>query len=215
MKSNWENVNSSLQDYYDQHAAEYQLNFINEIEEKPFDRGFLEQFMRELPPQATILDAGCGAAAQQARFFRDQGVKVTAIDSSLECIRLARECYPGIEFHVMNMLNMTFKSQSFDAVNAFYSIIHIPNEHLAQLFQEFNRILKPKGKLSISVHAGNFYGFNQVNERQRIFYRTFSTETLELLVLEHGFKILKVKIRQPIYIDEFSSERIYLIAEKE
>jgi len=31
---------------------------------------------------------------------------------------------------------------------------------------------------------------------------------------KHGFKILEIKQRQPIYNFEFQSERIYLIAEK-
>jgi ubiquinone/menaquinone biosynthesis C-methylase UbiE len=71
------------------------------------------------------------------------------------------------------MLEMNFDDEFFHAINAFYSIIHIPNENLDKLFSDFNRVLKRNGKIAIAVHAGDFYGYFNENGMP-VFYRTYN-----------------------------------------
>ena len=160
-----------------------------------------------------ILDIGCCSTAQQARFFRDNGYKVTSIDLSEKCIETAMQNFPGIDFIQMDMVEMDFENESFDAINAFYSIIHIPDEQLNGLFNDFNKILKPNGKLAIVVHTGDFYGYYDEIETP-VFYRTYTQNELKKYINRSGFEIIEMKQRQPIDDFEFQSERIYLIARK-
>jgi len=145
--------------------------------------------------------------------YRDNGFYVTSIDLSKKCIETAKKNFPGIDFIQMDMLNMDFEDNSFDAINAFYSIIHIPDEKLNGLFNDLNKILKIHGKIAIAVQAGDFYGFFDENEIP-VFYRTYTQGDLKGLLGKYGFKIIEIEQRQPIYDFEFQSERIYLIAEK-
>ena len=200
-------------DYYEDIHQQYLDDFSDELEKKPYDQDFLTRFIGKLPKNDHILDIGSCSTAQQARFFRDKGFKVTSIDLSTKCIETAKKNFPGINFFQMDMLEMTFKDAMFDAINASYSIIHIPDEKLDGLFSDFNRLLKPKGKIAISVHAGDFYGYFDV-DGTGVFFRTFTQEELKTLLKNYGFKLLEIDQRQPIYDFEFQSERIYLIAEK-
>ncbi len=111
------------------------------------------------------------------------------------------------------MTEMTFEHESFDAINAFYSIIHIPDDKLDGLFAGFNRILEMNGKIAIAVHAGDLYGYYDENGT-RIFFRTYTQNELKCHLGKAGFEMIEINQRQPVYDFEFQSERIYLIAER-
>jgi len=209
----FEKVKKTCIDYYDNSHNDYFEKYFDELDKKPYDKDFLIRFASLLKKDAKILDIGCCSTAQQARFFKDKGFNVTSIDLSINCIETAKKYFSGIDFIQMDMLEMNFDDDSFDAINAFYSIIHIPNEKLDGLFSDFNKVLKLNGKISIAVHTGDFYGYNEVNETS-VFYRTYTQDDLKVLLDKHGFKTIKIEQRQPIYDFEFQSERIYLIAEK-
>jgi SAM-dependent methyltransferase len=208
-----EKTRNSCIDYYDSTYKDYYDKYMNELEKKPYDKNFLIRLISLIRKNDTILDIGCCSTAQQARFFRDNGLIVTSIDLSEKCIETAKHMFAGINFLQMDMLEMNFCFESFHAINAFYSIIHIPNENLNKLFSDFNRILIKSGKIAIAVHAGDFYGYFNENEMP-VFYRTYSKNKLRELLDQHGFRIIEIEQRQPIYDFEFQSERIYLIAEK-
>lgn len=212
-KLDLEKAKQSCIDYYDSIHQDYYEKYCNELDVKPYDKEFLLRFINLIGKDCKILDIGCASSAQQGQLFRDSGLMTTCIDLSEKCIETAKRSFKGIEFLQMDMLNMSFQKDSFDAINAFYSIIHIPNEKLEALFQDLNRILRMNGKLAIAVHAGDFYGFFDENEKP-VFFRTFSQEDLKSLLDKFGFKLLELNQRKPIYDFEFQSERIYLIAEK-
>lgn len=210
---NLKEAQRSCVEYYNKANESYLSQFKDELNQKPYDKDFLERIVETLFGNADILDVGCCSTAQQARFFRDSGFNVTSIDLSEKCIETAKANFSGIEFKQMDMTEMDFPSASFDVINASYSIIHIPNEKLDKLFADFNHILKPAGKLAVTVHAGDFYGYFDENDIP-VFYRTYTKEFLIDILSKHGFKILEIEQRKPIYDFEFQSERIYLIAEK-
>lgn len=203
----------SCLDYYNKTHQDYLADYSDELLKKPYDMDFLEQFSMTLAKSSKIIDIGCCSSAQQARFFRDKGFRVTSIDLSKKCIDTARKNFSGIEFLQMDMSEMDFENESFDVINAFYSIIHIPDEKINELFNDFNRILVKNGKIAITVHTGDFYGYYYENEIP-VFYRTYTRADLEKLLDNSGFRIIEIKQRKPIYDFEFQTERIYLIAEK-
>jgi len=208
-----EKARISCSDYYDKVHVDYYEQYSDELIQKPYDRNFLTRFISRINPHGKILDIGCCSTAQQARFFRDNDYKVTSIDLSKNCIETARQNFKNIDFRQMDMVEMDFESNTFDAINAFYSIIHIPDEKLNGLFSDFNKILKLNGVIAITVHAGDFYGYYDENETP-VFYRTYTQDELKLYLDKCGFEILEIEQRQPIYDFEFQSERIYLIAKK-
>lgn len=203
----------SCVDYYDKGHYEYFNKFSDELIKKPYDEQFLQRFLNLLPGGGHILDVGCCSTAQQARYFYQNGFKVTAIDLSEKCVETARKHFPHIVFKQMDMTNMNFGDASFDGINAFYSIIHIPDEKLDVLFFDCNRLLNDGGLFAVTVHAGDFYGYFKENGIP-VFYRTYSQEDLEGYLEKYGFEIVEINQRKPIYDFEFQSERIYLIARK-
>lgn len=106
-----------------------------------------------------LLDACCGpgviASAALAR-----GAKVTGIDFSAGVVELARREVADAEFHQGDVQALPFADERFDAVVCGYGIIHVPDP--ARALAELYRVLKPAGRLAVSVWepplAGNGFG---------------------------------------------------------
>lgn len=180
--------------YYDKVHEEYFSKYYDEFMKKSYDVKFLIRFISNIEKGNPVLDIGCGPAAQSARFLHKVGFKVTAIDLSGKCIETAKKNFQGIEFIQMDMTEMDFAEKLFNGINASYSIIHIPNEKLDSLFYDFNRILKLNGKIGISVHAGDFYGYYNENGTP-VFYRTY-TETQLTNLLTKSQWLLNISTSQ-------------------
>ena len=70
-------------DYYNKNAKKFVIGTIS------VDFGTIQNhFLGKLPPEAEILDYGCGSG-RDTKYFLNQGYKVTAIDGSTELCKLA------------------------------------------------------------------------------------------------------------------------------
>jgi ubiquinone/menaquinone biosynthesis C-methylase UbiE len=100
-----------------------------------------------------VLDAGCGNG-YLSRLLSKKGAKVVGIDISRRSIEIARaienEAPLGIKYHVGSLSNLSFlEDESFDII---ISNIVLPGlQDIDNAIKEMYRILKPKGKLVISL----------------------------------------------------------------
>ena len=106
--------------------------------------------MDRLPPGARVLDLGCGAGG----WTTGQLIKrfaVTGVDISARSIVLARDRFPQAQFIQADMTKLDFPSDSFDAIAAFFSIIHVPRGEHAQLLCNIASWLRPGGLFVASM----------------------------------------------------------------
>jgi SAM-dependent methyltransferase len=104
----------------------------------------LEELARELPPDAAVLDLGCGAGVPVTRWLA-QRFAVTGVDLSARQLELARQHVPAANFLKADMTDLSFAPETFDAVAAFHSIIHVPRTEHPGLLGKIHRWLKPGG----------------------------------------------------------------------
>ncbi|HUS16758.1 MAG TPA: class I SAM-dependent methyltransferase [Chloroflexia bacterium] len=104
----------------------------------------LEQLASALPAGATVLDLGCGAGVPVTRWLAAR-YAVTGVDLSARQIELARQQVPAASFHQADMTTLEFPPASFDAVVAFYAIIHVPRAEQPALVGRIHAWLKPGG----------------------------------------------------------------------
>ena len=112
--------------------------------EDPILLGVLDTLLRELPQGANVLDLGCGAGVPATRLLAERFV-VTGVDVSSRQLDLARQHVPTATFVKADMPELDFPQESFDAIVAFYSIIHVPRERHPALVGNIHRWLKPGG----------------------------------------------------------------------
>lgn len=118
----------------------------------------LREFAGLLPPGVRLLDAGCGAGEPVARYFVDRGDAVTGIDVSERMLALARRQVPAATFQRMDLRALTFPPAVFDAITAVYVVFHLPRVEHAALFAGFERVLKPGGRLLLTLATREYTG---------------------------------------------------------
>lgn len=112
----------------------------------------IKRFIQNMKPKAKILDIGCGPG-RDAKFFAEQGYKVTGIDTSLKMIQLAETIAPGARFYQMDASRLYFEPETFDGIWANASLLHLSGRKLRAALTEIHTVLRRDGMFYASVKA--------------------------------------------------------------
>jgi SAM-dependent methyltransferase len=142
---------------YDSSAERY-LEWSARIEDDPRLR-FLAELTDRLGDSdsdsdgdsAAVLDLGCGAGVPCTALLAERH-DVLGVDLSATQLGLARRNVPRARFEQGDMTGVSFPDASFDAVTAFYSVLHVPREEQGALFTRIAGWLRPA--LGCSVANG-------------------------------------------------------------
>jgi SAM-dependent methyltransferase len=100
----------------------------------------------QLPAGAAVLELGCGAGLPTTRQLAER-FAVTGVDISARQIALARHHVPTATFLHADMTQLAFVPASFDAVVAFYSLMHVPRHEHPGLLRQIATWLRVGGVL--------------------------------------------------------------------
>ncbi|KAM5530050.1 hypothetical protein V8D89_016282 [Ganoderma adspersum] len=109
-----------------------------------------------------LLELGCGAGVPttQALVAHEKRLRVTGVDISAAQVTLAREHVRApdrdseegrVAFVHADMTKLDYAEGSFDAVLAFYAILHLPQEEQAPMIGRMVGWLKPGGYLLLNM----------------------------------------------------------------
>ena len=136
---------------YDTTADDYAAWIRGELATKPFDRAALAVFAELV--RGPVADVGCGTGRITAH-LHDLGVEVSGVDLSPGMLAAARRAYPHLRFAEGTMTALPVEDSSLGGVVAWYSTIHVPDEHLPTALAEFHRVLRPGGHLQLAFQSG-------------------------------------------------------------
>lgn len=200
---------------YDKTAKKYHNYFKNELEQKEYDRIILDKFAGMLPYNASVCDAGCGPSCQYGKYLFEKGFCITGIDISDKCIEMAALNNPKINFSVMDMMKMDFSDNTFDGIISFYSIVYTPKKYIDRMFKEFNRVLRPGGKILVTVKKGESEGIidDEWYEGNKVYFTYFLEDEIKKFFNNNKFVLDFFDVRKP-YDFEINVERIYTFGTK-
>lgn len=121
--------------------------------------GLLAQFMDMLPPGARVLELGCGGG-RDAEAMLARGYDVEPTDGSA-AIAAKAEQRLGRSVRVMRFDDLS-SVETYDAVWASASLLHVPIERLDAVLGRIFRSLKPGGLHFASYKAGVAPGRDEV-----------------------------------------------------
>lgn len=172
-------------DDYDDIAEEYAQEFFGDTS----DEKYIDIFLQSLEGKK-VLDVGCGNG-RDCKYIAEKGFEINGIDLSVGMLKIAKERIPEGNFEVMDMTNMTYPENSYDGIVSNCSLFHVPIEELPRTLANFKKILKPNGKLFLTLQEGN--GESMIEEPYRpgvhIYMNYFSVDKILDLLEEHGFNI--------------------------
>ena len=208
-------VHENTRETYNKIAERYLELFRNEMEEKPFDRQYLNAFLESLTKESIIYDAGCGPAGHITRYVFDKGYTIKGIDISEKCIQLAAKENPNLPFECTDFLDWQIPPNSVDAILSFYSIIYTPKKDIDQLLQVFKNALKPNGKLLLVLKEGYFEGYQDqvLGIKVKSYFCEYKAEEIKEILQRNGFKVQSLETRTP-YEQEINNNRIYITCSK-
>ncbi|KAI5364557.1 Putative S-adenosyl-L-methionine-dependent methyltransferase, Methyltransferase domain 25 [Septoria linicola] len=125
----------------------------------------LQWLITHLPPNATVLDMGCGTGVAASKMLSEAGFRVTGIDISPVMLACAREAVPGARFVEGDILtseprsllssppvaddqeeNGECRETGVDAIVAYFSLIgHVSQQDTRDFFARAHQFLKPGG----------------------------------------------------------------------
>lgn len=112
----------------------------------------------------SILDLGCGLG-RHALYFTQKGFKVTAVDLSADAIefnkKLQRE--QGVDYLCKHadMMELPFANDAFDRVFSYHVISHQDTTGVQHVLEEIARVLKPGGKVFLTLCSKEHYAFHE------------------------------------------------------
>ena len=135
-------------------------------------------FLNLLPPNACILDFGCGSG-RDAKWFMNRGCHVDAMDGSVEMCKAA-SAYTGLPVKQMLFQDLD-SSEQYDGIWACASILHLPKKELKIVMKKMSTALKSGGILYCSFKYGTFEGL-----RRGRYFTDFTEETFQEFMKNMG-----------------------------
>jgi len=137
-----------MQDYYQKNYKAYH--------EKTFSidpTSFLKPLARRLPPEAFILDVGCGSG-RDLLWMRKQGFDVIGFEQSPGLAELARD-NADCEVIEGDFENYDFSSIFVDAILLVGILVHVPREGFSNVFKNITSAISDNGLVLTTLKEGS------------------------------------------------------------
>jgi len=181
-----QDINSA---YYNQNAQAFSDSTFS-VDMQPL----YNEFLPLVTAGGHILDGGCGSA-RDAKAFKDQGFKVTAIDASEELVKIASQYLEQkVElktFQHINDINL------YDGIWCCASLLHVPFDELPDVFTKLSTALKTNGVLYVSFKYGEpteLKGKSQREHNGRLFTDLNEQSLNNLLANQQNLQLNKTWI---------------------
>ncbi len=117
------------------------------------DAALIDDLLAALPPSPVLLDVGCGDGARTLANLPDGAV---GLDISRAGLALARERAPGSRLVHGEMSRLPIRTGSVDGISAYHTVFHVPRQDHPTVYREFARVLRPGGRLLMTLPGGRY-----------------------------------------------------------
>jgi SAM-dependent methyltransferase len=129
----------------------------------------------------TLLELGA-ATGSDAAFFQTHGLQVVCVDLSPRMVERCRA--RGLVAHAMDVAELRFPADSFEAIYAMNCLVHVPKSQLRDVLGGIVRVLEPGGLFYLGLYGGReFEGvWDDDSFEPKRFFCHHPDEELEALV---------------------------------
>jgi SAM-dependent methyltransferase len=117
------------------------------------DADLIDDLVATLPAEPVVLDVGCGDGA---RTLANLPAGAVGLDFSATGLALARGRVPDASLVRGDMRSLPLADASVDAITAYHAVFHVPRTDQPGVYREFARVLRPGGRLLMTLPGGRF-----------------------------------------------------------
>jgi len=117
------------------------------------DAALIDGLLDDLPADPDVLDVGCGDGARTLANLPPGSV---GLDVSRRGLDLASETVPEARLVHGEMSALPFGADRFDGATAYHAVFHVQRERHPAVYEEFARVLRPGGRLLMTLPGGRF-----------------------------------------------------------
>jgi SAM-dependent methyltransferase len=168
------------------------------------NRNIAEQFMRHLPRDEMILEAGCGLGAW-VMHLDEKGYKIAGVDNDINVLERLKAWKPSLDVFYGDIRTLPYDDSSLGAYISLGVVEHF-EEGCDEAMLEAWRLLKPGGLLFFAVPMENLFRKAIAHPLRTLYlkwrkfkgdsihfaeYRYTPTEARKNLLEKYGFEILE------------------------
>ena len=157
---------------------------------------YVSYLVNALPRGSDLLDLGCGAGTPTTKQLAEH-FTVTGVDISRRQVERARLAVPDAKFIRADITSLRLPDCSFDAVTAFFSIIHVPRDEQRDLLRSIAVWLRPNGMFFGTMTArGKETDYDKGWLGAPMFWSGFDSDTNKRMVRAAGLDIVSAEETQ-------------------
>jgi ubiquinone/menaquinone biosynthesis C-methylase UbiE len=160
----------------------------------------IQKFIRLIPRNGKILDAGCGPG-RDSRRFSELGYSVVGVDLADRMVAFAKRLAPSVDFRVMDIRSMEFPDASFDGAWANSSLMFMKKKDAPRALRELHRVMKKGGCMFLRFKEGEGEGM-AVDKRYgdaEKYTAYYGRDELIKLIEGSGFSVMLTDRESPPY----------------
>lgn len=181
----------TILDLYQRHAEA----FYQQRSRTLFEQRWLDKLLAAMGMTGKMLDLGCGNGQPIADYFIQQGCALTGVDGAPVMLTRARARFPEQRWlhHDMRTLNL---AETFDGLIAWDSFFHLTQDDQRRMFSVFARHSHPGSALMFTSGTDHGIAMGEF-EGEPLFHASLAPDEYRLLLAEHGFAVLEMKMEDP------------------
>lgn len=117
------------------------------------DADLIDDLLAALPADPDVLDIG---PCDGARTLANLPAGSVGVDISRDALALARETVPESALVQGEMASLPIAGESMDGITAYHAVFHVPRAEHPAVYEEFARVLRPGGRLLMTLPGGRF-----------------------------------------------------------
>ncbi|MFC6787276.1 class I SAM-dependent methyltransferase [Halobaculum halobium] len=150
------------------------------------DAALIDDLLAALPAEPLVLDVGCGDGARTLANLPGDAV---GLDVSRAGLILARERVPGSRLVHGEMSSLPIQTDGVDGVTAYHAVFHVPRENHPTVYRELARVLRPGGRLLMTLPGGRYETVRRGWMGGEMFFSTPGRETTLRQLRDAGFRV--------------------------
>ncbi|GAB2513475.1 class I SAM-dependent methyltransferase [Nocardia heshunensis] len=154
----------------------------------------IEWLLTQLPDGAEVVDVGCGTGRPTAEMLVAAGHEVTGCDVSPGMIEIARAQVPGARFEVADLRALSYPSESWDAVVAFFPLLQLTRAEIDDALRKFADWLRPGGVFLFATVPADIEGLDIEFMGKAVTVSSYPVAEYRKLLADAGLAIVRERV---------------------